>query len=177
MKYSLIIFNLGFLGIYLYRISAIKKHLGSLLFAIPPADKKFKWLFSTVLLVGVVFSVYGLVKFFVFADTTEALLNNLLKSSMFFFIAMLIKQLGPLLVGEKGIFGGSWHVIPWKTISNYEVIEEDDSTFKFTLLVTDETEPIAYRVSKENTDKLIEVFEQKIEIKDHDPDIQEEKKS
>ncbi len=164
MKYSLIIFNLGFLGLYIYRISAIKKQLGNLIFSIAPADKKYKWLYIAVVLVAVIFLIYGMGRYFYFTDTVEGLINNILKSTMFLFIAMLIRQLGPLQVGEQGLFGGSWHVIKWNTITNYKVVEESQDEFKFTLSVTDETEPIAYRVHKDNTDKLLEVFSQKIEV-------------
>ncbi len=170
MKYSLIIFNLGFLGLYIYRISAIKKQLGEVMLSIAPADKKFKWLYLSVILVAVILAAYGIGRFYFFTDTIEGLINNLLKSSMFAFLALLIKQLGPLLVGQKGLFGGSWHVIAWNTITNYQVVEENEDEFKFTLSVTDESEPIAYRVNKENTDKLLEIFEQKIEVKNDVPD-------
>ncbi len=138
---------------------------------IAPADKKFKWLYLSVLLVALIFFLYGMGRYFIFTDTVEGLINHLFKSSMFVLIAMLTKQLGPLLVGEKGIFGGSWHVIQWETVTNYSVVEEEEDAFKFTLTVTDETEPIAYRVNKENTDKLLEIFEQKIEPKENDTKI------
>lgn len=169
MKYSLIIFNLGFLGLYIYRISAIKKQLGNLILSIAPADKKYKWLYLAVILVAVIFFVYGFGRYFYFTDTLEGLINNVLKSTMFLFIAMLIRQLGPLLVGDNGLFGGSWHVIKWDTITNYKVVEESDNEFKFTLSVTDESEPIAYRVDKANTDKLLDIFSQKIEVTEDVP--------